>query len=155
MKIVMPWFLLLLPLAAQEKPADPARTTEAKVEEAAPAADSKSTELTVNWNADLGYRFVTAVRGNFNAYRSVVNLGEGPKLFSIDLSIANSAHKLYDRIDIRANGWGGDPYNTARLDAKLDGVYRLSVDYRNIAYYNFLPSFADPTAASGIFLNQR
>ena len=150
MKIMMSWFLLLLPLAAQE-----AKTTEAKVEEAAPAADAKSPELTVNWNADLGYRFRTGVRGNFNAYRSVVNLGEGPKLFSLDLSIANTAHKLYDRIDMRANGWGGDPYNTARIDAKLDGVYRLSVDYRNIAYYNFLPSFADPTAVSGILLNQR
>jgi hypothetical protein len=152
MKIVMTWFLLLLPLAAQEKPAAPA---EAKVEEAPPAAEAKSNDPKVTWNADFGYRFRTDVRGSYNAYRSVVNLGEGPKLFGIDLSIANAANKLYDRIDIQANGWGGDPYNTARLDAKLDGVYRLSVDYRNIAYYNFLPSFADPTAATGVYLNQR
>ncbi len=160
MKIVMTWFLLLLPLAAQDKPAAPAeaaKTTAAKVEEAPPAADTdaKSSDLTVTWNADFGYRFRTDVRGSLDAYRSVVNLGEGPKLFSIDLSIANAAHKFYDRIDLHANSWGGDPYNTVRLDAKLDGVYRLSADYRNIAYYNFLPSFADPTAATGIYLNQR
>ncbi len=161
MKILIAWSLALLPLLAQDKPAaeKPAapesKVDEAKKEDAPPAEETKKTAVTVNWNADIGYRFVTNVRGSKEAYRSVVNLGEGPKLFGIDLSIANAAHKFYDRIDIRANGWGGDPYNTARLDAKLDGVYRLSVDYRNIAYYNFLPSYADPTIATGVFLNQR
>jgi len=161
MRIVTAGFLFLLPLLAQDKPAakpatEDAKVTEAKKEEAAaPAEESKASEKTITWNADLGYRFVTNVRGNMDAYRSVVNLGEGPKLFGIDLSLANTSHKLYDRIDIRANGWGGDPYNTARLDAKLDGVYRLSVDYRNISYYNFLPSYADPTAGLGIYMNQR
>ena len=34
------------------------------------------------------------------------------------------------------------------------GWYRLTADYRNIAYFNFLPSYADPTLSQGTILNQ-
>jgi hypothetical protein len=34
------------------------------------------------------------------------------------------------------------------------GWYRLTADYRNLAYFNFLPSYADPTLNQGVLLNQ-
>ena len=55
----------------------------------------------------------------------------------------------------QGNNWGGDPYNTARLDARKEGVYRFSADYRNQAYFNFLPSFANPLVDRGVLLNER
>ena len=103
----------------------------------------------------MGYRCRTGVGGSLDTYRSVVNLGEGPKLFGLDLSFQSATRRWFDRIDVRANNWGGDPYNTAHVDATRHGWYNFNFDYRNIAYYNFLPSFADPTISRGFFLDQR
>ncbi len=147
----MKTFLLVLmavPLAAQApKPAEPAAP---KAETAAPKA-----EPWVTGALDFGYRWVGQVGGDLNTYRSVVNLGEGPKLFGADLTFEEPSRRLFDRLDVRAHSWGGDPYNTARIDARKEGLYDFSFDYRNIAYYNFLPSFADPGRERGFFLNQR
>ncbi len=120
-------FLIALPLLAQT-PAQPAP----------PAADDWLTGT-----IDVGYRAITGVGGDFNTYRSVVNLGEGPKLFNADLTIRPANHRFADRIDIHASSWG-DPYNTFRLDARREGLYNFTFDYLNIAYFNFLPSYANP-----------
>ena len=81
---------------------------------------------------DFGYRFVET-RGNQDAYRSTVNLGEGPKLFGLNLE--------YKDLQFQMNNWGGDPYNTMRLDAHREKLYRLTWQYRNLAYFNHLPSY--------------
>jgi hypothetical protein len=147
------WLLFALPLMAQEPAAKPAETQEApaaKADEQAPAA-----ERWLTGSLDFGYRWVNNLGGDFNTYRSVVNLGEGPKLFGLDLSLTDASKRLFDRLEVRAHSWGGEPYNTARVDARREGFYQFSFDYRKIAFFNFLPSFADPTAERGIFLNQR
>lgn len=150
---------LLIPLAllaqsSQAPAAKPqAETPAAKAEpkaEAAPAA-----ERWLTGTLEVGYRWVGRVGGDFNTYRSVVNLGEGPKLFDADLAFEDPSRRLLDRLEVRAQSWGGDPYNTARIDARKEGLYDFSFDYRNIAYFNFLPSFADPTRERGFLLNQR
>jgi len=138
--------LLIAPLVAQSPPATP---------QAKPPAPQAKTEAWLTGTLDLGYRWVGKVGGDFNTYRSVVNLGEGPKLFGADLSLTDPSRRLFDRIDVRGHSWGGDPYNTARIDARKQGLYEFSFDYRNLAYFNFLPSFADPTRERGFFLNQR
>ncbi len=156
--------LISLPLLAQQ----PAAPPEAKPAEAQPAAEAKPAdkpaespaptppaEQLMNGSFDFGYRVVSS-GGNSDAYRSIVNLGEGPKLFGWDFNITDPKKKFYDRIDTQGLGWGGDPYTTARLHAVKMGAYDLTVDYRNIAYFNFLPSYADPllNAAQGYFLNE-
>ncbi len=120
--------------------------------ESAPAAPA---ERNLTGIVDFGYRALGGVRGDFNTYRSVVNLGEGPKLFALDASLEDPTRRLFDRLDLRMNSWGGDPYNTARLEAVRNQAYRFTLDYRNIQYFNFLPSFADPSIERGVFLNQR
>jgi len=152
------FLVFALPLAAQT-PAAPQETTPAKTEAAkteAPPAPSPApaTEDWISGSVDFGYRWL-GTGGDFNTYRSVVNLGQGPKLFGLDLTIQPVSKRFADRIDIRANSWGGDPYNTARIDARKEGLYRFTWDYRNIAYFDFLPSFADPSKERGLFLNQR
>jgi hypothetical protein len=51
--------------------------------------------------------------------------------------------------------WGDDPYSTAHVRAHKSKVYDFSADYRNMAYFNALPSFADPLLNRGIVLNER
>lgn len=151
--------LIALPLAAQapvgsQAPVPPppkdAIPLVQQPDLAAPAA-----EPFLTGNLDVGYRWVSGVGGDFNTYRSVVNLGDGPKLFNLDAVIVPPAWKFADRIQVNANNWGGDPYNFARVSARKLGVYDFYWNYRNIAYFNFLPSFANPNLERGIFLNQR
>jgi len=91
---------------------------------------------------DTGYRFVPDIRGDANTYRSIVNLGQGPKLFASDVAVTGWKNRLFDRLDLSAEGWGGEPYTSLRVDFGRAGLYRVHGDYRNAAYFNFLPSFA-------------
>jgi hypothetical protein len=95
------------------------------------------------------------VGGSFDTYRSVVNLGSGPKLLGADFTIIDPRRRYFDRIDVRAYNWGDDPYGTFHLRADKKKVYDFTADYRDFAYFNFLPSFADPLLARGIILNQQ
>lgn len=141
MRLPIAILLFALPLTAQE-----AREQESPY----PAREKK-----VSGSLDVGYRWVSDTGGDFNTYRSVVNLGEGPKLISLDLFVEDPKRALFDKLTVTADSWGGDPYNTARVDVERTGAYRLLFDYRNIAYFNFLPSFANPGIQQGSLGNQR
>jgi len=141
--------MMLTPLFGQE-PAKP------DAQAAAPAAPAKSdqspapaTEQWLTGDFEVGYRWLPGLNGNFNEYRSVVNLGEGPKLLGTDFTITDPKKRLFDRIDAWAHNWGGDPYNTAHVLARKSGIYRFAFDYRNISYFNAVPSFANPFAPAG------
>lgn len=139
-------------------------TTQTKTGEP-PAADAKQPEATSpvpateSWftgTVDLGYRWRTDVGGSFDTYRSIVNLGSGPKLLGAEFTVSDPKHKLFDRIDVRAYSWGDDPYGTLHIHANKSSLYDFNADYRDIAYFNFLPSYADPLLlARGVILNQQ
>ncbi len=160
----------LLPLAAQEapkpeqEPAAPQKTGEAKPEEpkaeapagaAAAAPVGPASERVFSGSVDVGYRWVGDIGGNSDAYRTVVNLGDGPKVFNFDLSLQNPNGKWYDKVTAFGMGWGGDPNQTLRFDATKQRLYDFHFDYRNIAYYNFLPSFANPAVTPNPFQTER
>ena len=84
-----------------------------------------------------------------------MNLGSGPKLIGADFTILDPKHRLFDEIRVRASGWGDDPYETFHLDAKKSKLYEFSADYRDIAYFDYLPSYADPLLARGVTLNEQ
>ena len=130
--------LLSIPLLAQAPPAAP---------------PTPSTEDWLTGSIDLGYRFAS-VGGSNDDYRSVVNLGSGPRVFGLDFTIIDPMKRLFDRLDVRAYNWGGDPYNTVHVHASKRGLYDFNFDYRDIAYFNFLPSYADPLLGSGIVLDE-
>ena len=108
-----------------------------------------------NMNLDIRNRWVQDVGGNNDVYRSIVNLGEGPRLFGGDIRFRDSAGTWIDELEANANAWGGDPYNTARVRLGLRDVYDLTFNYRNVAYFNNLPSFANPLLGEGLLLSQR
>ncbi len=134
--------LVLTALAAQQPAAEPG----------SPVPD---TEAVFTGSMDVGYRWRTDVAGSFNSFRSVVNLGEGPKLLGAEFTLRDPHRRLFDSIEARGYNWGDDPYTSLRVNAKKQKLYDLGVDYRNIAYFNFLPSFANPLLDRGILLNQQ
>ncbi|MBC7924584.1 MAG: hypothetical protein H7039_02910, partial [Bryobacteraceae bacterium] len=122
-----------------------------------PPAESPvpTVESWVTGTVDFGYRWRTDVGGSFDSYRSVVDFGSGPKLFGADFSIVDPTKRLFDRLDIRALNWGDDPYSTTHVGAQKNRVYEFSMDYRNMAYFNALPSFANPLLSRGSLLSER
>ncbi len=128
-----------------------------EAEAAGPATESPvpTTESWLTGTVDFGYRWRTDVGGNFDSYRSVVDLGSGPKLLGADFSIVDPSKRLFDRLDVRALNWGDDPYSTAHVRAHKNRVYEFSADYRNMAYFNALPPFANPLLNRGTLLNER
>lgn len=104
---------------------------------------------------DIGYRWVGTPAGSFETYRTVVNLGQGPKLLAFDLTIAEPSRRWFDTIHVRGSGIGGDPFPTFHFDAKKAEVYRLNIDYRGIALFDNLPAYADPLLANGITLDEQ
>jgi len=116
-------------------------------------APSGEQELT--GSLDLGARWRYAVGGDFNTYRSIVNLGSGLRLVNSDIRFEPTAGILFDSLVLQADNWGGDPYNTARFDLLKRGKYRFAGRYSNIAYFNYLPSFANPGVGTQFTLNQR
>lgn len=146
--------------AGQQAPADPGKDPAAKdalKDQAAtppPAAPATGNEW-ITGSVDLGYRWVTNVAGSEAAYRSIVNLGEGVRLLGLDATIQDPSKRFFDRLTVNGIGWGGDPYTTAHVDASKQRVYRFTFDYRSMAYFNALPTFANPFAGNGIFLDQQ
>lgn len=146
--------------ATQATPAPAAQATSASAAQATPSPAAippppakPAGEDWLQGSIQLGYRWVPNIDGSFDTYRSVVNLGQGPKLMDADFTLLNPSHRFFDRADVHASSWG-DPYNTLRVDISKNDAYRFTVDYRNIAYFNFLPSYADPTISQGLLLDQ-
>lgn len=113
-----------------------------------------SGEPAVSGFVDLGYRWVTGVGGNEDTYRSVIDLASGVRLLSTEFTILDTTKHWFDSLNVRAYNWG-DPYATLHLDVRRAKLYSFSADYRNIAYYNNLPSFADPALGTGLVLDEQ
>jgi hypothetical protein len=148
----------LVPLAAQT----PVETTTAPAANQVAAKDTAATPSPVptaepelsGW-IDFGYRWRTAINGSLETYRSVVNLGAGPKLFGAEFTLIDPKKRAFDSMHVRASGWGGDPYGTFHLDAEKSKLYRFDADYRDLSYFNNLPSYADPLLTRGIVLDEQ
>lgn len=118
-----------------------------------------SDEPVVSGYIDLGYRWETGVHGSVPTYRSIVDLGSGPKLLGADFTILNTflpvGVRFFDHFNIRLSDIGDEPYETYHLNIGKAKLYNFTGDYRNIAYYNNLPGFADPSFGSGLILDQQ
>jgi hypothetical protein len=143
--------LLALAALAQDTPAaaPPAPPSSKQPAAQAAANPASSGDEWLRGSVELGFRWVSAIGGSVPAYRSVVDLRQDFELFGLDFTIQDPRKRWFDRLDARASGWGGEPYNTAHVDAAKSGIYDFTFDYRNIAYFNALPSFANPFAPAG------
>ncbi|MFN7936011.1 MAG: hypothetical protein U0R19_21960 [Bryobacteraceae bacterium] len=137
--------------AAKEAPKEEAKT-EAKAEaktEAAP--DAAAIERMFEIDLEVGARWQQNVLGNRDTYRSVVNLGEGVRIMNWDARF----HKDAWSATSRGAGWGGDPSEWLNFQLERQKYFRFNADHRNTAYFNSLPSFANPLLDRGIYASQR
>lgn len=94
-------------------------------------------------STDLGYRFLPSTRGDWKTYRSVDNLAEGPRLLNFAGSLTPGENRWLDAVRLTGANWG-DPMNSLHLTMDKAALYRFTFSYRNMAYFNALPSFANP-----------
>jgi hypothetical protein len=120
----------------------------------APSPVPSAEPVLTGW-IDLGYRWRTDIAGSFDAYRSIINLGSGPKFLGTDFTLADPKHRWFDQIQVRADSWGDEPSSSVHLEAKKSSIYDFNADYRDFAYFNFLPSYADPLLGRGIVLDEQ
>ena len=165
--LMMVWPILAQPPAtpAPATPTAPATTpAPATTLTPAPAASTNSssaaspvpsTEPALSGWIDLGYRWNTGVGGSLDTYRSIINLGSGPKFLGTDFTLTDPTRKWFDTIQVRADSWGDERSSTVHLEATKSGVYDFNADYRDFAYFNFLPSYADPLLSQGIVLDEQ
>src|SRR5690349_18314639 len=99
--------LIAAPVLAQTPAPAPAPTQAPEAAQAATPANPDvaaaspvpSGEDWLTGSVDLGYRWLTGVGGSLPSYRSIINLGEGPKLFGIDFVIKDPKRRLFDRLN--------------------------------------------------------
>src|SRR5271166_74172 len=143
-----------LPAQDQAKPAGQPTPPAAPADQTAtPAPAPAPTDENFTGDIEFGWRIIPNISGSFNTSRSVVDLGEGPKLFGADATLLNPNGHWFDRIDLHVTSIGDDPYETAKFEISRRKLYRLTVDWRNLAYFNYLPSYANPFASSGSMLD--
>ena len=147
------------PAPAATPVAPPAAATAQAPAPAAATPDTSSpvpsTEPALTGWIDLGYQWRTGVGGSFDTYRSIIDLGSGPKLLGADFTLADPKHRWFDTIQVRATTWGDEPSESVHLQAKKSGVYDFNADFRDFAYFNFLPSYADPLLSQGVVLDEQ
>jgi len=152
MKALLIFALVTIPVMAQTPPTPAMPAAPIPV----PVAPVTSGDDWLTGSIDLGYRWQTGVGGSLQTYRSLVDLGSGPKLVGADFTIADPKHRLFDQIDVRAYNWGDDPYESVHIDVKKKKLYDFNADYRDLAYFNNLPSYADPLlSTSGVVLDEQ
>ena len=83
------------------------------------------TEQRVTGSVEFGYRWRPDPGGSLNTYRSIVDLGSGPKLLNTDLTILDPKSRWFDRIEARATNWGDDPYSTLHVSLKKKRMYGI------------------------------
>ena len=103
-------------------------------------------ELTGSVEASHRWR---SMAGSDLLYRSTVDLGRGPKLDRFDFSYVRDPERSYqglvDFATVRMHSWGGEPASALRAEWGKNGSYDAELSYRSVAYFNTIPSFANPS----------
>lgn len=110
---------------------------------APPAVTQPQTERLTGY-FDFGYRWLVRQNGSLQMYRTLVNLGEGPKFFGAHISWLSPRPNLWDRFEFDSTGWGDEPYSMAKLYVQRAGYYDALLQYREQHYFSNVPSFANP-----------
>lgn len=93
----------------------------------------------------FGYRMVDT-GGTYEKYREDINLEDGVRLFNFNLTYkpAQNFAKLFDRLDLSLNNFGGDPFETFSLNVQKFSKYSFKYNRRKSAYF-----YADQQESGG------
>ncbi len=140
----------------QDAKQDEAKKTPDAAQPAAPVEGFKYGVYDGHAEFEVGYRYVDQVAGTQDAYKSMINLGEGAQLLHSSLSLRSNygAGTFFDRLDFSMDNWGNDPYSSLRLNFSKSDKYEFTASYRGMNYYNFLSTWANPLLSSGNLFGQ-
>ncbi|NDQ58375.1 MAG: hypothetical protein GZ088_15000 [Acidipila sp.] len=119
--ILLAWLPALLLLAGPR----------AFAQQDAEAQGVDSGNYNIKQSAEIGYRF-TDFSGDRQAYDSMINLQQGPRLlnFTVEMRSLNHQGMLFDRFYITNYGYGGDPNDVSRLRISKDKWYNFDTTFR-------------------------
>jgi hypothetical protein len=95
-------------------------------------------EDTFYGNLLFGFRVVdTSGPGGDYKYREDINLRGGARLSNFSLAYAPSdgLKRVFDRLDLQMNNFGGDPFETFSVSLQKFGKYLMKYDRRKAAYF--------------------
>ncbi len=146
------------PADTQGKSVQPQETTEPQTPDTSQdtSAQPSAAGPQYQFSLDFGNRFESNFRGSRDLYRSQLDYGEGPKLFNarFQVSVPKGSNTYFDRIEVRLNSWGREPYSRAAFRFHKDKIYDLDVDYQKVEYFNSIPQFANPFFEQGLLRSQ-
>jgi hypothetical protein len=101
---------------------------------------------------EVGYQWVD-VSGNQDMYRTQVNQDDGFVLRDLSLTTL-STEGLFDRLQIDAAGFGGNPNGGFRIAVGRARGYHLGLSYRRMDAFSALPELANPMLGEGTLPGQ-
>ena len=108
---------------------------------AAPSPETPAQNTIGDYNLtqsfEAGYRALS-VTGNDASYQSMVNYGNGLRLFDSDVEASSKdGHGwLFDQLSLKTEGLGDDPYESAVFRVEKNGWYEYDMNWRLSDYVN-------------------
>jgi hypothetical protein len=102
-------------------------------------------------SVDLGGR-IADIKGSGAMYDTLVNQQSGPRVLggTFDLrALPANKHTLVDSLRAFASGFGGDPYNFAKLDFSKGKIYEFSGTFRRDRQYSDYDLLGNPNITTG------
>ncbi len=102
-----------------------------------PPRGENTGDYNITQSFETGYRFSEAF-GNIGEYRSDVNYGNGIRLLGSNLTVnSKDGHgHFFDEILLNTIGLGNDPYQSANLRIRKNGLYQYNLTWRLDDYFN-------------------
>ncbi len=128
---------------------------------AIPASPAQETNMsipngyTAHASVDLGGRMVNT-SGSGAMYNTLVNQRTGPRVLGQTFEMHAMPGKkgmLTDDLKVFTTGFGGDPYNYAKLDASKSKVYEFSGIFRRDRLYSDYDLLANPNLPGGLSIS--
>jgi hypothetical protein len=94
-------------------------------------------DYNITQSFEAGYRTLS-VTGNDASYQSMVNYGDGLRLFDSDVEASSKdGHGwLFDQLSLKTAGLGNDPYESAVFRVEKNGWYEYDMNWRLSDYVN-------------------
>ena len=121
----------------------------------APAPDTQPVApagYTLHESVDLGGH-VVGVNGSGAMYDTMVNMHSGPRVLgeSFQLrALPGTKNTLVDSLTAFSSGWGGDPYDFARMDFYKGRIYEFTGLFRRDRQYFDYDLLGNPNIPSGL-----
>jgi hypothetical protein len=135
-------FLLMTGIAAAQTPTPAPTPTQ-------PMAVPEG--YTSHGTVDVGGR-VANIKGSGAMYDTLVNQQSGPRLLGATFemhALPTNKHTLADSLRAIASGFGGDPYNFAKLDFSKGKIYEFSGTFRRDRQYSDYDLLGNPNITTG------